>query len=449
MKRFAAALLTVMLLLSVCAPSAGAAVVNHALYTDIVAKINGHPLRSYNIDGWTYVVAEDLRGYGFYALWNPEARTLHVTRASSGGRLELPWRWPDYDPGPLTHRVGERAKKVYSTDIKTYVAGSEVRACNIDGETLIRFDDLAPYGAVVWNEQTRVIELTLADDPMQLALDSWIKSLESVQSFTGAYYELLPAATGTLYTAHYEGLPHGPSTLMRFVKIDGEVLDVAGLLPPGRWGPYRYLNPRGAAIDEFGERLTFITPIDESLADGSTRYWGDTLCTVDLRGGKVLSLQPLAEALTDWSCALRADDTAEPGESLLVTVRRDGAAVETVCAEYPGPGTAVSIDAARLSIVHEAALFGREDFWEGAYGQTLTALFALGLPDPSKGTDGGTATSAQREAAGRYLRVTLNGEPLEGDLRWGRGNNHFDLICVFDAPAVLRDGDELTVSLSP
>ena len=47
-------------------------VVNHTLYTDIVALIDDHPIRSYNVDNRMVVVAEDLRGYGFYAIWHAE-----------------------------------------------------------------------------------------------------------------------------------------------------------------------------------------------------------------------------------------------------------------------------------------------------------------------------------------------------------------------------------------
>ena len=35
------------------------------LHTDIIAYINDTPIRSYNIGGYTYVIAEDLIGYGF------------------------------------------------------------------------------------------------------------------------------------------------------------------------------------------------------------------------------------------------------------------------------------------------------------------------------------------------------------------------------------------------
>lgn len=72
MKRLFTAALSAALLLSLALPSSAAGTgraVDWALYTDITAQINGHPLRSYNVNGSTAVVAEDLRGYGFQVLW--------------------------------------------------------------------------------------------------------------------------------------------------------------------------------------------------------------------------------------------------------------------------------------------------------------------------------------------------------------------------------------------
>ena len=169
MKRLFTAALSAALLLSLALPSSAAGTgraVDWALYTDITAQINGHPLRSYNVNGSTAVVAEDLRGYGFQVLWDAEDRTLSVERAAdSTGCPALPASWPDYTPPALTQPVGTRAQPILSTDIDTYVAGQYVRSCNIGGETLICFSDLAPYGAVSFDEDSRTAELTLGDDP--------------------------------------------------------------------------------------------------------------------------------------------------------------------------------------------------------------------------------------------------------------------------------------------
>lgn len=93
MKRLFTAALSAALLLSLALPSSAAGTgraVDWALYTDITAQINGHPLRSYNVNGSTAVVAEDLRGYGFQVLWDAEDRTLSVERPRDSTGLPCP-----------------------------------------------------------------------------------------------------------------------------------------------------------------------------------------------------------------------------------------------------------------------------------------------------------------------------------------------------------------------
>ena len=74
-----AAALAVGMVLPVSAAKVGE-VVNHALHTDIMAQINGHGLRSYNVNDRTAIVAEDLAKYGFKVEWDGVERTLSVRR---------------------------------------------------------------------------------------------------------------------------------------------------------------------------------------------------------------------------------------------------------------------------------------------------------------------------------------------------------------------------------
>ena len=211
MKRLFTAALSAALLLSLALPSSAAGTgraVDWALYTDITAQINGHPLRSYNVNGSTAVVAEDLRGYGFQVLWDAEDRTLSVERAAdSTGCPALPASWPDYTPPALTQPVGTRAQPILSTDIDTYVAGQYVRSCNIGGETLIWFSDLAPYGAVAFDEDSRTAELTLGD-PMQIQLDDLIQRMEDVKEFMWNI-SCIPRLPGRYLPARWVAFPTG------------------------------------------------------------------------------------------------------------------------------------------------------------------------------------------------------------------------------------------------
>ena len=69
------AALTLLMLLSVfLIPSTAAFkngdIVNYYLYTDIVTYINNIPIRSYNIEGYTAVIVEDLAITAFDVVWS-------------------------------------------------------------------------------------------------------------------------------------------------------------------------------------------------------------------------------------------------------------------------------------------------------------------------------------------------------------------------------------------
>lgn len=267
-------------------------IINYALYTDITATVDGHPLRSFNIDGSTAVVAEDLRGFGFWVLWDAEKRTLHISRALKDGEPETPEIWPAWESAPLTHRIGTRAKPVYATDIVTSAAGETLESFNIDGETLVWMEDLSPFGSVVWDAESRVISLTLGD-PVELALAPVIESVEQWRSIGGAgsSWETYDCPTGTLLVTRMTGTPHGGSTGMLFVRKTGDRFSINGLLPYA--GPMSYLAPGEITIDGQGYRLSFLTPVREltDWPDGTVRDLGVCRCVVDLLNGVLLSME--------------------------------------------------------------------------------------------------------------------------------------------------------------
>jgi len=141
-----------------------ARVVGSYVHTDIVAYINGLPIPSYNIDGWTGIVAEDLRDYGFDVYWSGEERTLYISHdffpypeyteenLQGDGQITA-----TYIPAENTKPIGSFAGHIYATDIKTYVAGDLVHAYNIDGRTIILMDELSRLGDVIWHPDTREI----------------------------------------------------------------------------------------------------------------------------------------------------------------------------------------------------------------------------------------------------------------------------------------------------
>ena len=257
-------------------------VVGHTYYTDIAAQINGHPLRSYNIGGETAVVAEDLREYGFSVIWDGEARTLTVERDLEGEVTG------DYQPQGQTQTVGAQAGDIYYTDIKTYVQGERVTSYAIGGETAIRFSELERTGTLTWEEEARTASLTLAEDPMEAALDELKADVEEWMAVTegNSYWEVYPNEQGALFVGHYSGMTRGSTTKMIQVSHTGEQVELAGRLPGDLAS---YFVPRDIQVDDAGRYVTFYAVIRGGIDNGTGSVNGDAdyHFTFDVETGKL------------------------------------------------------------------------------------------------------------------------------------------------------------------
>ncbi|MCS7460933.1 hypothetical protein N0M98_12340 [Paenibacillus doosanensis] len=127
-------------------------VIGRVLSTDIRAYINGQPIPSMNIDGYTAVVAEDLRQYGFEVAWLPERHKVSIHYASGKPAAPLPLQ--QNDP---PSRVGVKLADVLYTDIQAEYDGVSIPSYNIGGQTAVRLNDLGPFGQLDWNEQARTL----------------------------------------------------------------------------------------------------------------------------------------------------------------------------------------------------------------------------------------------------------------------------------------------------
>lgn len=153
------ALLTTALSLTTFAKSGD--IIGYAKYTDISAYINHYPITSYNINGNTAVVAEDLANYGFNVVWNNSARTLTVTR--SGGTTITPYG----TVYKYSSKVGQNSFPIYETDIVTYVNNVPVTSFAIGGKTCVYIDSLAPYGELAWVPEQRATKLWISGLPIK------------------------------------------------------------------------------------------------------------------------------------------------------------------------------------------------------------------------------------------------------------------------------------------
>ena len=125
----------------------------NVLNTDIRVFIDDVEIEGFNINGWTYVIAEDLGPYGFRAIWDRTARTLSIVLATPSGRPQ---------PVPVNRQpVGSIAFAYVYTDIRTFINGRAVHGYNIRGRTAVRVDDIArEFGSYVWNSVRRELRVT-------------------------------------------------------------------------------------------------------------------------------------------------------------------------------------------------------------------------------------------------------------------------------------------------
>jgi len=134
-------------------------IINYAQPTNIVASINGYQLMSYNVDGFTYIQVEDLQYYGFNVSYDNNTRSLSVTRNSAVTEINPHKTNADFE------KIGtnKTKKNIYYTDIVAYLNGEQVNSSNIDGVTIISFDDLSRFGQVSYSDEKREISLTVSD----------------------------------------------------------------------------------------------------------------------------------------------------------------------------------------------------------------------------------------------------------------------------------------------
>jgi len=123
------------------------------LNTDIKVYIDGIQIAGYNIDRQTYIIAEDLRPYGFNIVWNRTARSLSITDGIAAGT-----------PKPVPANTGAPGSAAFPyiyTDINAYINGRWVRSYNIQGNTAVNIEDLADaFGYLEWNGSRRELRLS-------------------------------------------------------------------------------------------------------------------------------------------------------------------------------------------------------------------------------------------------------------------------------------------------
>lgn len=183
------------LIFSIGVSNVSANIIGEVLYTDIGALIDDSPIESYNINDYTYVVAEDLVKYGFDVVWNGELRTLSIYHdVHKGYEVALDKDKINIKKADIPQR--KHYAYVYQTDIKTFLDGKEIDACNIDGRTLIQIDHLAQYGEFYYNNDRRMVELRIMKPSFEYGLKIADNKVSTVVGFYPGKYRRYVNYTG-------------------------------------------------------------------------------------------------------------------------------------------------------------------------------------------------------------------------------------------------------------
>ncbi len=169
-----------------------------AVKSDIKAYIDYTPITSYNVNGNTYVISEQLSSYGFNVVWNDAERTLKLSRTPLTTPIYNKSLYDsDSDPERSYYRI-------FETDIKTYLGDTEITGYNIGGQTVVQIDELAKYGHVVWNGNSREISVMIFEN--------------EITSIYNSSENKTDISAGSVYTGDYtkyngqvneKGEPHG------------------------------------------------------------------------------------------------------------------------------------------------------------------------------------------------------------------------------------------------
>lgn len=290
--------------------------------TDIIAYIDKTPIRSYNYSNLTYVMAKDLRNYGFDVAWNEDARTVNITLPEN--RTIKPLSAEEKKMLETPDPVGEKRYDVYQTDITTMLDGKPMSntgvpaAINVDGKTLVLFSDLGNhFGKTDWNDQHRIAQIHTKNAPVSsevFSTDFGLKYKETEKWNTSGF------DISRCLTAPAEALENDSHdqdmNLIHFTKTDASGTPVMG----------NYLPLSQMLIDNFGLELsgedskqlaleTSETEITLANASTSHHYFPASVYETDLSlyaGSKKITTENLPVFLSiDHQLYIHCDALAE------------------------------------------------------------------------------------------------------------------------------------------
>jgi len=103
--------------------------------TSILATVDGHPIPSYNIGGFTCVCLEDLQYYGFDVIWDPVNGIISATSSDKPADYSV---FANVERGVPGTVIGA----VYQSAIQAEVNGKYIASYNIGGYTCVCIETL-------------------------------------------------------------------------------------------------------------------------------------------------------------------------------------------------------------------------------------------------------------------------------------------------------------------
>lgn len=136
-------------------------IIGNIYSTDIIADIDGAPIRSFSLDGKTAIIVEDLKRYGFEVGYNDYLRALYACVLENTFSA-----YPDtVERGVCGSIVGQ----IYHSDITTSINGVDVPCFSLNGEMAVAIEDIggditqeyrSDTGMMYkWNAENRTISL--------------------------------------------------------------------------------------------------------------------------------------------------------------------------------------------------------------------------------------------------------------------------------------------------
>lgn len=153
---------------------------NYVLDTDVVAFIDEYPIRSYNIDNFIYVEAEDLQNYGFDV--TKADNSINIVRNTQKDIYFM-----DIQEFNILKRDDMEIEKLlfeaYPSDTKVYIENELINAFDIDNKAFIQIDELQRFGYFIWDIDRREVKI----DMLSFDIDNKLKDIDTSKEPINSY----------------------------------------------------------------------------------------------------------------------------------------------------------------------------------------------------------------------------------------------------------------------